>query len=225
MSKILIVEDNADMALGLELNLKKEGYKVIKSPTGEDALKRVLQENPDLVILDVMLPGISGLDVCRELRQRSVTTPIIMLTAKGEELDRVLGLEIGADDYVSKPFGVRELMARIRVCLRRQAAQPQLSRYRFGNVEIDFDRYRAPVGDRHVEFTQKEFDLLSYLIHNREVVVSRERLLNEVWGYDSYPTTRTVDTHILKLRKKIEEDPSDPKYILSIYGSGYRFVG
>jgi two-component system alkaline phosphatase synthesis response regulator PhoP len=172
-----------------------------------------------------MLPGMSGLDVCRELRQKSISTPIIMLTAKSEELDRVLGLEMGADDYVTKPFGVRELLARIRVCLRRQPHQSQLPRYRFGNVDVDFEKYRATVGSNQVEFTQKEFDLLRFLIQNREVVISRDRLLNEVWGYDSYPTTRTIDTHILKLRKKIEENPSEPKYILSIYGGGYKFVG
>lgn len=225
MSKILLVEDNTDIAVGLELNLKKEGYKVLKSENGEEALKLAIHENPDLIILDIMLPGMSGLDVCRELRQKSIGTPIIMLTAKSDELDRVLGLELGADDYVTKPFGIRELLARIRVCLRRQPQQSQLARYRFGNVEVDFEKYRATVGSKAVEFTQKEFDLLRFLIQNREIVISRDRLLDEVWGYESYPTTRTVDTHILKLRKKIEEDPSDPQYILSVYGGGYKFVG
>jgi two-component system alkaline phosphatase synthesis response regulator PhoP len=225
MNKILLVEDNIDLATGLELNLKKEGYKVVKASTGEDGLRLAIQDNPDLIILDIMLPGISGLDVCRELRQKSISTPIIMLTAKSEELDRVVGLEIGADDYVTKPFGVRELLARIRVCLRRQPSQLQMPKYRFGNVEIDFEKYRVTVGKNTVTMTQKEFELMKFFIQNREIVLSRDRLLDEVWGYESYPTTRTVDTHILKLRKKIEEDPANPRYILSIYGGGYKFVG
>jgi DNA-binding response OmpR family regulator len=225
MNKILIVEDNVDMATGLELNLKKEGFKVQKATTGEEALKLAFTDSPDLIILDIMLPGVSGLDVCRELRQKSISIPIIMLTAKGEETDRVVGLELGADDYVTKPFGVRELLARIHVCLRRQPAQSQMPRYRFGNVEIDFEKYQVAVRRKSVAFTQKEFELLKFMIHNRDVVLSRDRLLDEVWGYDSYPTTRTVDTHILNLRKKIEEDPANPAYILSVYGGGYKFVG
>ncbi len=225
MSKILIIEDNEDLATGLELNLKKEGYKVFKTASGEDGLKTAFRENPDLIVLDVMLPGISGLDVCRQLRQKSIHTPIIMLTAKSDELDRVVGLELGADDYVTKPFGIRELLARIRVCLRRQPAQGQIVKYGFGNVEIDFEKYRVLVGKKPIEFTQKEFELMRFFIQNRDVVLSRDRLLDEVWGYESYPTTRTVDTHILKLRKKIEKDPANPSYILSIYGGGYKFVG
>jgi DNA-binding response OmpR family regulator len=225
MPKILIVEDNVDLANGLELNLKKEGYKVFKAATGEDALRIAIHDCPDLIILDIMLPGISGLDVCRELRNKSIETPIIMLTAKSDELDRVVGLELGADDYMTKPFGVRELLARIRVCLRRQPAQTEMPRYRFGHVEIDFEKYRATVRNKQQELTQKEFELIRYLIRNRDTVLSRDRLLDEVWGYDAYPTTRTVDTHILKLRKKLEEDPANPKFILSVYGGGYKFVG
>ena len=225
MSKILIVEDNADLATGLQINLKKEGFKVLMAATGEDGLKIALREAPDLIILDIMLPGISGLDVCRELRNKSVGIPIIMLTAKSEELDRVVGLELGADDYVTKPFGIRELLARIHVCLRRQPPQAQLGKYKFGNVEVDFEKYRVVVGKKQIEFTQKEFELMRFFIQNRDTVLSRDRLLDEVWGYDSYPTTRTVDTHILKLRKKIESDPANPSFILSIYGGGYKFVG
>lgn len=225
MSKILIIEDNEDLATGLELNLNKEGYRVFKAVSGEDGLKTAIRENPDLIVLDIMLPGISGLDVCRQLRQKSINTPIIMLTAKSDELDRVVGLELGADDYVTKPFGIRELLARIRVCLRRQPAQGQISKYSFGNVEIDFEKYRVLVAKKPTEFTQKEFELMRFFIQNRDLVLSRDRLLDEVWGYESYPTTRTVDTHILKLRKKIERDPANPSYILSIYGGGYKFVG
>lgn len=225
MQKILVVEDQADLAHGLELNLKKEGYRVLKIGTGEEALKIALRDQPDLILLDIMLPGINGLDVCRELRNKGVSTPIIMLTAKGDEMDRVVGLEIGADDYVTKPFGLRELLARVRVCLRRLPAQQEIARYRFGDVEIDFEKYLAIVKKKPVELTQKEHELLRVMIRNREVVLSRDRLLNEVWGYDSYPTTRTVDMHILKLRRKLEKDPANPKYILSVYGGGYKFVG
>jgi len=225
MNKILIVEDNVIMANGLELNLKKEGYKILKAATGEDALKIVLHDCPDLIILDIMLPGISGLDVCKELRNRSIGTPIIMLTAKSEELDRVVGLELGADDYMTKPFGLRELLARVRVCLRRQPARADMPQYRFGDVEIDFEKYKATVRNKPLEMTQKEFELIRCLIRNRDTVLSRDRLLDEVWGYETYPTTRTVDTHIFKLRKKLEEDPANPKYILSVYGGGYKFVG
>jgi DNA-binding response OmpR family regulator len=225
MQKILIVEDQVDLANGLEINLKKEGYKVLKTGTGEEAIQMAIRDLPDLIILDIMLPGISGLDVCRELRQKSIKIPIIMLTAKSEEVDRVIGLELGADDYITKPFSLRELLARIRVCLRRQPQQADIPRYRFGNVEIDFEKYRVTVRNKPVEMTQKEVELIRYMIRNRDTVLSRDRLLDEVWGYDSYPTTRTVDTHILKLRKKLEDDPANPKYILSVYGGGYKFVG
>ena len=226
MYKILIVEDQHDLANGLALNLKKEGYSVIKTDTGEKALDLVLKESPDLMVLDVMLPGMSGFDVCRELRTKSIEIPIIMLTAKSDEIDRVVGLELGADDYVTKPFGLRELMARIRVRLRRQPAQPEvLPQYSFGQVLINFEKYQALVRNKPVELTHKEFEIMRFLIRNRDVVLSRERLLTEVWGYESYPTTRTVDTHILKLRKKLEDDYSDPEYILSVYGGGYKFVG
>ncbi len=226
MYKILIVEDQADLANGLAVNFKREGYTVLKTETGEEALKLVPQECPDLIILDIMLPGMSGLDVCRELRARSIETPIIMLTAKSDEIDRVVGLELGADDYMTKPFSLRELMARARVRLRRQPAQADmLPRYRFGQVEIDFEKRRVMVRKEVVDLTQKEFDIMRLLIRNRGNVISRDLLLNEVWGYDAYPTTRTVDMHILKLRKKMEEDPANPKYILSVYGGGYKFVG
>jgi DNA-binding response OmpR family regulator len=225
MHKILVIEDNEDLAKGLELNLKKEGYHVFKTATGEDGLRIALHDSPQLIILDIMLPGISGLDVCRELRSKGIGIPIIMLTAKGDELDRVVGLELGADDYVTKPFGLRELLARIRVCLRRQPQAEEIARYRFGTVEIDFEKYKAVVRNKPVELTQKEYDLIRFFIRNRDAVLSRDRLLDEVWGYDAYPTTRTVDTHILKLRKKIEDDPAHPKYILSVYGGGYKFVG
>jgi len=225
--KILIVEDEADLARGLEINLRDEGYTVVKAATGDAGVQLAIRESPHLVILDVMLPGMNGLDVCRELRRKGFEAPIIMLTAKGEEIDRVVGLEIGADDYVTKPFSLRELLARVRVRLRRLSARPEngLSRYRFGNIDIDFEHSRASRGDEPVELTGKEFDILRLLIRHRGITVTRDRMLQEVWGYDSSPTTRTVDNHILHLRYKLEEDPANPAYILSVYGEGYKFVG
>src|SRR5512136_1913943 len=194
MYKILIVEDQADIAGGLEINFKKEGYSVLKASTGEEALKLVTRELPDLMILDVMLPGMSGLDVCRELRNKSIGIPIIMLTAKSDEIDRVVGLEIGADDYITKPFSLRELLARVRVRLRRLPLQKEpLSKYRFGNVEVDFEKYIVKVRGKQIDMTQREFDILRYMVRNRGDVISRDRLLDEVWGYQDYPTTRTVD--------------------------------
>jgi two-component system alkaline phosphatase synthesis response regulator PhoP len=227
MTKILLVEDQEDLLHGLAINLGKEGYEVLAARRGDTGLQMALKEQPDLILLDVMLPGLNGLDVCRELRQKGCAMPIIMLTAKAEEIDRVLGLEIGADDYVTKPFGLRELLARIRVCLRRQpsVAPATFSTYRFGQIEIDFDKLRATRAGTALELTPREFDMLRLLIRCRGEVVTRDRMLNEVWGYDAYPTTRTVDTHILKLRQKIEDDPANPQYILTIYGGGYKFIG
>jgi DNA-binding response OmpR family regulator len=225
--KILIVEDEEALLKGLELNLAREGYQVLTAANGEEGMRLALRENPNLVLLDIMLPGINGLDVCRELRHKAFDAPIIMLTAKSEEVDRVVGLEIGADDYITKPFSRRELLARIRVRLRRQPARAgeQLARYRFDNVEIDFEKYGATKDGKALDLTAKEIDILRLLIRHRGEVLKRDRMLNEVWGYDAYPNTRTVDSHIVKLRQKIEDDPANPKYILSIYGEGYKFVG
>ena len=224
-SRILIVEDEPDLLRGLELNIKAEGYGVLSATSGDSALQTAIDERPDLVLLDVMLPGMSGLDVCRELRRRGFDAPIIMLTARADEVDRVVGLEIGADDYVTKPFGVRELLARIRVRLRRQSVSPgDEALLRFDDVEVDFGKCEAKRGSRHIELTSKEFDVLRLLASRRGEIVSRERLLEEVWGYEHYPTTRTVDNHILRLRQKLEQNPSDPRHILSVYGEGYKFV-
>lgn len=227
MPRILVVEDEEDLARGLEINLRKEGYDVIRTGRGDTAVTLALEARPDLITLDVMLPGLSGLDVCRELRRRGIDVPIVMLTAKAEELDCVVGLEIGADDYVTKPFGLRELLARIRTRLRRTAVRhdPGPAQYRVGSVDVDFDRFTASRDGEPVEFTPKELDILRLLIQCRGEVVTRDRMLNEVWGYDALPTTRTVDTHILRLRQKVEEDPANPQLILSIYGEGYKFVG
>jgi DNA-binding response OmpR family regulator len=225
--KILIVEDEEDLARGLEINLRQEGYAVLKAATGESGIKLAIKESPHLVILDIMLPGMNGLDVCRELRQKGFDAPVIMLTAKGEEVDRVVGLELGADDYLTKPFGLRELLARVRVQLRRlpSRAAGSISRYRFGSVEIDFNRCRAVRKGQPVELTAKEYDILKLLVRRRGEIVTRDQMLTGVWGYEATMTTRTVDNHILRLRQKLEEDPANPAYILSVYGEGYKFVG
>lgn len=223
--RILIIEDEPDLLRGLELNIKAEGYRVLTAAAGDAGLEAAIQERPDLVLLDLMLPGMSGLDVCRELRRRHFEAPIIMLTARIEEVDRVVGLEVGADDYVTKPFGIRELLARIRVRLRRRMTGAANDILRFAEVEIDFDKHEATCGGRRVDLTGKEFEILRLLAHHRGNIVTRERLLDEVWGYEHYPTTRTVDNHILRLRQKLETEPSNPRHILSIYGEGYKFVG
>ena len=220
--RILIIEDEPDLLRGLALNLKAEGYGVLTASRGDAGIEQALRDRPELVLLDIMLPGMNGLDVCRELRRKGFEAPIIMLTAKAEEVDRVVGLEIGADDYVTKPFGIRELLARIRARLRRHV--PTAAGLRLGPVEIDFDKHEATRGGQRIELTGKEFDVLRLLARHRGEIVTRDRLLEEVWGYEAYPTTRTVDTHILRLRQKLEEDPSNPRYILSIYGEGYKLV-
>ena len=224
--RILIIEDEPDLLRGLELNLKAEGYTVLTASRGDTGLEQALRDRPELILLDIMLPGMSGLDVCRELRAKGFDAPIIMLTARAEEVDRVVGLEIGADDYVTKPFGIRELLARIRVRLRRHApATIGDSKLRFGEIEVDFERHEALRRGQRVDLTGKEFEVLRLLASHRGEIVTRDRLLDEVWGYETYPTTRTVDNHILRLRQKLEEDPGNPRYILSIYGEGYKFVG
>jgi DNA-binding response OmpR family regulator len=222
--RILVVEDEPDLRRGLEMNLKAEGYAVLTAGTGDAGVEQALNENPDLVLLDVMLPGLNGFDVCRELRRKGFEAPIIMLTAKAEEIDRVVGLEIGADDYVTKPFGLRELLARIRVRLRRRETAPASDVLRFGSVEVYFDRHEASRKGERVELTGKEFDVLKLLARHAGEIITRDRLLNEVWGYEAYPTTRTVDNHILRLRQKLEDDPANPRHIFSIYGEGYKFV-
>ena len=227
MQKILVVDDDEDIGRGLEINLSKEGYKILRANNGHTAIDSAIRNNPDLILLDVAMPEVSGLDVCRELRRKGFDAPIIMLTAKSDEIDRVVGLEIGADDYVAKPFSLRELQARIRVRLRRQpAGSPDgLSRYCFADVDIDFERFRATRKNQELDLSPREFEILRLLIQNRGDVVTRDKLLDTVWGYDAFPTTRTVDNHIMKLRKKLEDDPANPKYLLSIYGEGYKFVG
>jgi len=224
-SKILIVEDEPDMILGLKDNFEFEGYEVITAADGTAGLERARANKPDLVILDIMLPKLSGLEVCKTLRGEGFENPIIMLTARGQEIDKVVGLELGADDYVTKPFSIRELLARVRAILRRtEGKKKRLERYRFADVDLDFEVYRAKKGEEPLDLSPREFELLRYLIERRGETVSRDRLLEDVWGYESYPSTRTVDTHIAKLRAKIGDSGSEPRYILTIHGSGYKFV-
>jgi DNA-binding response OmpR family regulator len=226
MPKILIVEDEPNMVAGLRDNFEYEGYGVITAPDGAAGLERALAESPDLVILDVMMPRMSGLDVCKQLKAKRPSIPIIMWTARGQEVDKVVGLELGADDYVTKPFSIRELLARVKAVLRRAQPVPKdRERYAFGDVEVNLRSCQVSRKGRQLEVSSKEFDLLKYfLVHSGEAI-SRDRLLEEVWGYDRFPTTRTVDAHIVRLRQKLEPKPDDPRYFLTVHGVGYKFVG
>ena len=225
MAKILIVEDEPDMVLGLKDNFEFEGYEVITAGDGAVGLEKARTLKPDLVILDIMLPVLSGLEVCKALRGEGFDAPIVMLTARGQEIDKVVGLELGADDYVTKPFSIRELLARVRAILRRtEGGKKRLSRYRFSDIELDFEVYRAKKGGEPLDLSPREFELLRYLIERKGDTVSRDQLLEDVWGYESYPSTRTVDTHIAKLRAKIGDSGSEPRFIMTIHGTGYKFV-
>jgi DNA-binding response OmpR family regulator len=225
VAKILIVEDEPDMVLGLKDNFEFEGYEVITAGDGAIGLEKARAAKPDLVILDIMLPVLSGLEVCKTLRGEGFEKPIVMLTARGQEIDKVVGLELGADDYVTKPFSIRELLARVRAILRRsEGGKKRLSRYRFSDIELDFEVYRAKKGGEALDLSPREFELLRYLIERKGETVSRDQLLEDVWGYESYPSTRTVDTHIAKLRAKIGDSGSEPRFIMTIHGTGYKFV-
>jgi len=221
---ILIIEDDQLMREGLCDNLEFEGYHVVTAVDGEDGLEQAATLSPDLILLDVMLPGVDGIDVCRQLRSHGKTIPIIMLSARGSEIDKVLGLEIGADDYLAKPFGVKELLARIKALFRRFEPKPLEETFCFGPIEVDFSRHVVKKNSRIVELTAKEFDLLTCFVLNAGFALSRETLLEEVWGMNSATTTRTVDNHVLKLRKKLEETPETPRYFVTIYGMGYKFI-
>jgi len=226
MNKILIVEDEPDMVTGLRDNFELEGYKVIVARDGEEGLKKALEEKPDLIVLDLMLPKMSGLDVCRNLRKSSFEAPILMLTARGQELDKVLGLEVGADDYITKPFSLNELLARVRAHLRRASHEvAKVEHYSFGDVAVDFQKFKASKNNQPVELSPREFELLKFLVNHRGETVTREQLLDAVWGYDAMMFTRTVDNHIAKLRQKTEDDPENPAFILTVHRVGYRFVG
>ena len=226
MAKILIVEDQKDMVTGLVYNLEAQGHKVSAAYDGEAGLSSAEREKPDLIVLDIMLPKKDGFEVCRELRRKGHDVPILMLTARREEADKVLGLEIGADDYLTKPFGLSEFLARVRALLRRGSGKDvQLENCRFGTVEVDFKNYRASKDGVPVNLTQREFEMMKLFVKNRDKVISRNRFLNENWGYDRFPTTRTVDAHIASLRQKLETDPEHPRFIVTAHGLGYKFIG
>lgn len=226
MAKILIVEDEPAMVAGLRDNFEFEGHQVITAADGVAGLERALSESPDLVILDVMMPRMSGLDVCKQLKAKRPSVPIIMLTARGQEVDKVVGLELGADDYVTKPFSIRELLARVKAVMRRAHGAPRAhDQFAFGEVEVNLRSCQVSRKGKSLEFSSKEFELLKYFLHHPGETLSRDRLLEDVWGYDHFPTTRTVDAHIVRLRQKVEPKPEEPRFILTVHGTGYKFVG
>jgi DNA-binding response OmpR family regulator len=228
MNRVLIVEDDASLVLGLTAALEAEGHEVRAARTGPDGLRDALEWRPDLILLDLMLPGMSGFEVCKRIRDQRLLCPVIMLTSRGEENDSVFGLELGADDYVTKPFSLRELLARVHAHLRRVETSQSDARvvprqFRFGEVEVDFDRFEVHRAGRRLPLTNREFRLLEYLIHHPGEVLSRERLLRDAWGTAENQTTRTVDNHVLRLRKHIEPDPEQPRHIRTTRGAGYLF--
>lgn len=228
-SRILLVEDEPGLQLTLSDRLRREGYVVDTAGDGQSGLDKAATGTFDLVLLDVMLPRKNGFDVLRDLRQRGVETPVIMLTARGQVVDTVVGLKLGADDYLAKPFEMMELLARIEARLRRRASTPAAPAasegYQFGNVRIDYRSAEVFRGGETVELSAREYQLLRYLIEHRNEVISRDQLLNEVWGYNAMPSTRTVDVHVAWLRQKIEPNPRHPQFLLTVHGLGYRFVG
>jgi DNA-binding response OmpR family regulator len=224
MKTVLIIEDDVSILEGLKDNLEYEGYRVIAETNGKKGLQLALEKDMDLLLLDIMLPGLNGYEICRRVKKEKSGLPIIMLTARGSEMDKVSGLDTGADDYITKPFSLPELLARIRAALRRTGGEPaSLEYYSFGNIRLDFVKLKAYVQDKEVPLSAKEFSILEYFIQNEGKAIHRHDLLNEVWGYEAMPTTRTVDNFILDLRKKLEVNPSKPKYFLSVRGVGYRF--
>jgi DNA-binding response OmpR family regulator len=225
VTRVLIVEDDPAILRGLKDNLEAESYEVVTAADGEAGYRLIAEQEPDLVILDLMLPRMSGYEVCRRAREDGNTTPILMLTARGEETDRVLGLDLGADDYVTKPFSVRELLARVRAIVRRaHPPKPLPDVLSFDDVVVDFRRYEAHKAGQRIEMTRKEFGVLQYLAARSGEVVRRDELLEDVWDYKNYPTTRTVDNHVLSLRAKLEEEPAAPRHLITVHGVGYKFV-
>jgi two-component system alkaline phosphatase synthesis response regulator PhoP len=224
--RILLVEDEPGLVLTLRDRLSREGYAVDTAIDGESGLERAAGEAFDLVLLDVMLPRLGGFDVLKELRKRNVETPVIMLTARGQVVDKVVGLKLGADDYVTKPFEMMELLARIEAKLRRAPAAPHPTEgYQFDGVRIDFRRAEVTKDGAPLELSAREFQLLKYFVEHRGATLTREELLNEVWGYNAMPSTRTVDVHVAWLRQKIEPNPRHKQFILPVHGMGYKFAG
>lgn len=224
--KILVVDDEPNMVRGLRDNLEFEGYDVSIAENGLQGLKSILGDKFDLVLLDVMMPEMSGFEVCRKVREAGSDVPIIFLTAKGEEIDKVLGLELGSDDYITKPFSVRELLARVKAILRRKGAAPgrEPESVRIGRLQVNFSAFTASDEHGEVKMSHKEFEILKYLLQRKNEIISRHDLLQHVWGYDEMPTTRTVDNFIVKLRHKVETDVNNPRIILTVHGTGYKLI-
>jgi len=225
MKKILIIEDEEDMVEGLRFNLEARDYTVVAAPDGETGLIKATGEQPDLIILDLMLPGLNGYEVCKKLKESSPEIPIVMLTAKSQESDIVTGLDLGADDYITKPFSILEVLARINALLRRSGSGSTVPEvFQTGDLEIHFKKHKAFKQGKALKLSPREFEIFSYLLERRGEVVSRDDLLNQVWGYESFPYTRTIDAHIAMLRKKIETNPEAPEMIITIHGKGYKFL-
>jgi DNA-binding response OmpR family regulator len=226
MSRVLIVEDDPSMAIALRDGFEFEGYSVTVAKDGPTGFCLATEKDLDIIILDVMLPQMSGLDVCKKLRNAGNSIPIILLTARGQEIDKVLGLKTGADDYVTKPFSFMELVARVEALLRRTSKHiANLEQYQFGDIILNFKKNEAMLGEEMLDLSPREFKILKYFIEHQGEVVTRDQLLDAVWGYDSFPFTRTVDTHIAKLRHKIKDDPSNARHILTVHRAGYKFIG
>ncbi len=225
MPRVLIVEDDDSMAVALKDGFEYEGYTVLLARDGVEGLRLAGEESPDLIILDVMLPKMSGMEICKQIRKVGNRVPIIMLTARGQEIDKVLGLKLGADDYVTKPFGYQELLARVEALLRRASGHEEaVESYRFGNVVVDFKRREARKNGKLLDLSPREFRLLGYFIDHRGEVIPRDQLLDTVWDYDNPPLTRTVDMHVAKLRKKLEDVPAEPRFIVTVHRVGYKFT-
>ncbi len=226
MRRVLVVEDDQAMAVALRDGFEYEGYSVLVARDGGAGLELASEEKADVIILDVMLPKMSGLDICKQLRASGNNVPIIMLTARGQEIDKVLGLKTGADDYVTKPFSFMELMARVEAVLRRASNNSEeVEMYQLGEVAFNFKKFEATRAGKPIDLSPRELKIMKYFIDHRGEVVTRDQLLDAVWGYDSFPLTRTVDMHIAKLRQKIEQVPSDPRYIITVHRVGYKFIG
>lgn len=225
MKRILIIEDDPSILRGLTDALTNEHFVIHSESNGRKGLAAAKRGTFDLIVLDVMLPEMNGFEICKQLRAEGNPVPVLMLTGKGEEMDKVLGLELGADDYVTKPFSIRELTARINAILRRHGTERrEIAEASFGNVYLNFEKHEALKGKKKIDLSAKEFQLLKYFIEHQGVVVSRHQLLDDVWGYESMPTTRTVDNYILSIRKKIETDPSTPKHLITVHTAGYKFI-
>jgi len=225
MTKILVVEDEVPILTGIQDNLEMEGYEVATAADGEIALELVSKFKPDLIVLDIMLPKVDGFEICRQLKEKKSNAAVVIVSAKKEETDKVYGLDLGADDYITKPFSVMEFLARIKAVLRRRGHSAPILKYNFGNIGLDFEKFEATKKGKKLPLTPREFKIMRLFVENKGRVITRNEVLNKVWGYEVFPTTRTVDNHIVKLRKHIEDDPANPKWITSVRSVGYKFNG